>query len=283
MGKRRRRKSRTGRESKSVVSSEEVSVLSDEERVPADTYRQDDDGNTACNSAGCSSASCYTSNTKTPPLTRRYAKLDRTMMYESERLSTFINWSVPCLDPKDLAAAGFFSLRDEDAVACNFCHLFARYWMLGETPRGRHETCNPSCPFLRGESAGNIPLSHCRILDKLPVPGQLPPLSGYFTRPSHEPRRYHNRHPSTATGIVDASGEAVDVSALGLPRFFGITSKQYESEETRLISFTNWPTGVKQSPEEMAEAGFVYSGKLSVQLYEDSWWGRWACYIGYIN
>ena len=271
MGKRRWRKSRRGRKSKSVASSEEVSVISDEERVPADMYRQDDDSNTGCNSAGCSSASCYTSDSKTLPLSRRFIDIERTMMYESKRLSTFVNWSIPWLDPKDLAAAGFFSVRDDDMVACTFCYSFAVNWKRGDIPRDRHERCNPGCPFLRGESAGNIPSSHCRILNKLPVPGQLPPLSGYFTRPSHEPRRYHNRHPSTATGIVDASGEAVDVSALGLPRFFDITSKRYESEETRLISFTNWPTGVKQSPEEMAEAGFVYSGKLSVQLYEDSW------------
>ena len=268
MGKRRWRKSRRGRKSKSVASSEEVSVISDEERVPADMYRQDDDSNTGCNSAGCSSASCYTSDSKTLPLSRRFIDIERTMMYESKRLSTFVNWSIPWLDPKDLAAAGFFSVRDDDMVACTFCYSFAVNWKRGDIPRDRHERCNPGCPFLRGESAGNIPSSHCRILDKLPVPGQLPPLCRH---PSHERHRYRNYHPSTATGIVDVNGEAVDVSALNLPRFFAAACNGYESKEMRLTTFPGWPNGVKQSPEEMAEAGFLYVGKLSVQLYEDSW------------
>ena len=39
------------------------------------------------------------------------------------RLDTFVNWPVPYLAPRVMAAAGLFYAGMEDIVECAFCHI----------------------------------------------------------------------------------------------------------------------------------------------------------------
>ena len=46
----------------------------------------------------------------------------------------------------------------------------------------------------------------------------------------------------------------------------GPATPQYASSQRREESFQHWPQALIQTPQEMAEAGFIYQGKLETAL-----------------
>ncbi|RWS11067.1 apoptosis 2 inhibitor-like protein [Dinothrombium tinctorium] len=50
------------------------------------------------------------------------------MMFESERLATFKNWSIDFISKEDLAKAGFYFLNDSDRVKCHYCKGVIYKW-----------------------------------------------------------------------------------------------------------------------------------------------------------
>ena len=185
------------------------------------------------------------------------------LLYEKERLDTFIEWPAPWVSPKDLAADGFYYLRTKDHCACVFCRGIIGSWRVGDTPRNEHARHFSHCPFVRGLPSGNVPLTHCAILEKLdgkecPMPK---PRSFYATVEPRSGRHMPGSYPE-CEGLVKTENEKkknnVDYDELGLPRHSGPKRKEYISKERRLDSFDKWPERVLQRPIELAEAGFFY-------------------------
>ena len=92
------------------------------------------------------------------------------LKFENKRLETFIDWPVSWLKPNDLARDGFIYLRTLDHCACVFCRGKIGSWEEGDTPPGEHKKHFPHCPFVKGESVGNVPLSIENALLKQPKP-----------------------------------------------------------------------------------------------------------------
>ncbi|XP_051516453.1 baculoviral IAP repeat-containing protein 7-like [Myxocyprinus asiaticus] len=147
------------------------------------------------------------------------------MRSEEERLKTFKNWSRDApVSPAELARAGFFYLGCGDTVQCFCCDGILRHWVNGDTPLGEHERYFPTCGFVIGRDVGNVPLGSSDSVDGLLL-SQLQRLT------------------------VDeqvVSGQAM--------------YPEMESEDNRLATYHNWPTGASVQPDTLARAGFFYTG-----------------------
>ena len=154
------------------------------------------------------------------------------LLYERERLDTFIEWPLKYISPEDLAKEGFYYLRKNDHCACIFCARIIGEWEFGDTPRQEHLKHEPSCPSfsLNTPPVGNdISLANNAILDKLVLKGEerpvVPTMKNYLWR--------------TPTW-------------------------EYIHEENRLRTFSQgnkWPAKrVAQNPVLLAQAGFYYCG-----------------------
>lgn len=144
---------------------------------------------------------------------------------EEERLQTFTNWPRDApVSPAELARAGFHYLGYGDTVQCFCCDGVLRHWVHGDTPWGEHAKHFPTCGLMMGRDVGNVPLGSSDSVD-----GQLLSQLQRLT--------------------VD---EQVQYDQAVYP--------EMESEDTRLSSYHNWPTGASVQPEALARAGFFFTG-----------------------
>ena len=182
------------------------------------------------------------------------------LIYESERLATFIEWPLSYILPKDLAANGFYYLRTSDHCACIFCDIVVGAWEITDTPLGEHRKHSPSCPFLKEKVIlNNIPLEHCQILEELVLDGEecvIPLFAKTFITLT-------NSSTNITTAITTTTIDDI-ANNLGVNKYSEPARKEFITEESRLQSFTNngrkWPERLNQKPEELAVAGFFYNG-----------------------
>ncbi|RWR98622.1 apoptosis 2 inhibitor-like protein, partial [Dinothrombium tinctorium] len=71
------------------------------------------------------------------------------MMFESERLATFKNWSIDFISKEDLAKAGFYFLNDGDRVKCHYYKGVIYKWEPGDKPLEEHKRHFPFCSYLK--------------------------------------------------------------------------------------------------------------------------------------
>ena len=150
------------------------------------------------------------------------------LKYEQSRLATFLDWPRSyLLDPKELAASGFYYFKKSDRCACIFCGKLIGAWEVGDTAASEHQRHSPQCEFVRGLPVGNVPIAHSDILDKIYLEGEDSPIYNF----------------------------AYEASC----QFFFVSS-EYENFQCRVESFYKhgWPDKVRIRPEELAEAGFFY-------------------------
>ncbi|KAM9371920.1 baculoviral IAP repeat-containing protein 7 [Phaethornis superciliosus] len=158
---------------------------------------------------------------------------DSSMRSEARRLSTFRLWpSTSPVAARDLVKAGFFFVGPRDEVQCFCCGGVLKDWAPGDCPVAEHLKFFPSCKFICGEDVGNqemFPLQE--IFDT--VDGQflslLPGIDSEETALPNEPE-----YPEMVT------------------------------EEMRLSTFQNWPQSTDMHPEQLARAGFFYTGQGDV-------------------
>lgn len=140
-----------------------------------------------------------------------------------ERVKTFDKWPLTFLSPELLARNGFYYLGRGDEVRCAFCKVEIMRWVEGDDPAKDHKRWAPQCPFLR-KNAG-------------------------------------------AGGGTDgaeagaASGRDECGARPAAPRMPGPVHANYATVAARLASFKDWPRCMRQKPQELAEAGFFYTGK----------------------
>jgi Inhibitor of Apoptosis domain len=70
------------------------------------------------------------------------------------RLLTYSNFSVPYINPSDLADVGFYSTREGDRVQCAYCPTGIKYWQSVDVPAHVHKRSSPTCPLLHEFNSG---------------------------------------------------------------------------------------------------------------------------------
>ncbi|XP_026475559.1 death-associated inhibitor of apoptosis 1-like [Ctenocephalides felis] len=158
------------------------------------------------------------------------------MKIEADRLKTFERWPVSFISPSVLVKLGFYYMKVDDRVRCEFCKVEIDRWEQGDDPSIDHQRWAPNCPFLRNRPVGNVPIDPPSTS---PRPGPSYDVCGPLTiRPNAVPENQN----------------------LGLPVTKGPEYPQYATEAARLRSYSQWPSSLKQRPGELSEAGFFYTG-----------------------
>ncbi|XP_041353670.1 baculoviral IAP repeat-containing protein 6-like isoform X2 [Gigantopelta aegis] len=92
--------------------------------------------------------------------------VDRSYMYsEASRLETFRKWphqNYKWATPEPMAQAGFYhhpNSSGDDRAMCFTCSVCLVCWEPTDEPWSEHERHSPACPFVKGESTQNVPLS----------------------------------------------------------------------------------------------------------------------------
>ncbi|XP_050493872.1 baculoviral IAP repeat-containing protein 3-like isoform X1 [Bombus huntii] len=174
---------------------------------------------------------------------------------EEARRSSFRNWPVSFIDPVSLAAAGFYYTGNLDVVRCFECQLVASQWSVGDIPMQIHEMCSPECRFIRNERCNNVPIGAS--------PAKVPRTKRRNRNIScPHGLQYQESFDFNDHGFLRSSRTptAYQLSRLGLKSVKKPEILQYASYESRLNSFATWPTDVTQPSEELAHAGFYYTG-----------------------
>jgi len=181
--------------------------------------------------------------------------------YEKNRLDTFQQWPANAkVEAWKLAKAGLLYTGQDEEVRCFACSCVLSHWQYGDQVMTRHRLASPECPFVRNES-DNVPFL-------APTSASLPslPPSSLRSPPSPEAPTSHSlsspdQLSTDDAGISPHTRQRPPLVALS-PRSVSVrhspegpTSLDYNSEATRLSSFTNWRVPFI-SPESLAKAGF---------------------------
>ncbi|XP_064247746.1 baculoviral IAP repeat-containing protein 7 isoform X5 [Passer domesticus] len=167
------------------------------------------------------------------PRAARCQLFSSSMRSVARRLRTFQQWPPTApVSARDLVEAGFFYVGPGDEVQCFCCGGVLKDWRPGDCPIIEHVRFFPSCEYIRGEDVGNQEmLSLQEIFDT---------VDGQFL--------------SVLQGIV--SEEAALPNEPEYPEMV--------TEEMRLSTFENWPQNSSIHPEQLARAGFFYTGRGDV-------------------
>ena len=164
------------------------------------------------------------------------------LFFERERLNTFIEFPYAWPDvstPQVLAKEGFYYNRASDYVVCAFCHKkYSKF--LGATSF-KHSFCS---------NLANISLAMSSILDDL-LPSASDHYPLYYTEKEKCPWLNNNEN-------------KVSYQHLSVFKFKPPIHSEYILAQTRSESFQDWPLiRTKQTPKELALAGFFYEGEYS--------------------
>lgn len=158
------------------------------------------------------------------------------MKNEARRLRTFRQWpGTSPVSARDLAKAGFFFVGPRDEVQCFCCGGILKDWVPGDCPVLEHLKFFPSCKFICGEDVGNQ--------EMLPLQEIFDTVDGQFL--------------SFLQGV-----ESEETALPSEPEY-----PEMVTEEMRLSTFQNWPQDTDMHPEQLARAGFFYTGGCSGEKF----------------
>lgn len=193
-----------------------------------------------------------------PPISPHPDEVDNVdYRFEMARLQSFDNWPLRYMDPRELAKAGFYYMGEDDKVRCFECNVEICQWLEGDDPMVDHQRWSGRCRFIRKIPCGNVPLG----VDPSTVPPPRPRSRdvcgpyGVEYRPMSAPDTH-----SFPTGDSQLPS-ATRLSCLGIGRQKGPKNPEYASYEARLRTFETWPKSMPQTKEQLADAGFYYTGK----------------------
>lgn len=155
---------------------------------------------------------------------------------ERHRLISFLrtNWTAP-VDPYDLAKWGFYWTGTTDTGRCIFCRLEVSCWEPGDAGETEHRRWNSNCPFLNNRQVGNVPLGEeGDMIENMPLQMRITYVNNQQPIPAQE---------------------------LGVMLVKDPLYPQYSTKASRLTTYSLWPRGLSQRPQELVDAGFYYTGK----------------------
>jgi len=164
--------------------------------------------------------------------------------FEAVRLKSFHIWPHSWKKSEEFAAAGFFYTGESDIVKCFECGDELWKWKVEDDPMVDHQRWFGKCRFIRKIPCGNVPIS----TDSSAIPASVPEgvdECGIYVR----------------TNIPKSSSTHGDQENFRLKE---LASKpkypEYVNYAARLASYNKWPKAMSQTKEELATAGFYYSG-----------------------
>ncbi|KAM6056718.1 E3 ubiquitin-protein ligase XIAP isoform 1-T1 [Theristicus caerulescens] len=172
---------------------------------------------------------------------------DQEWAQEHYRLGTFVEFPLGCpVSASALARAGFVYTGEGDKVKCFSCHTVIEGWAPGDSAVERHKKLSPNCKF---------------ITESTFLENNRHPLAQNYQHRT-ENGSSNSALPCTLDDPSDVEADyllrtrqVVDMSDTLYPK-----NPAMCSEETRLKSFHNWPLNSQLMPEELANAGFYYTG-----------------------
>lgn len=178
--------------------------------------------------------------------------------FEVARLDSFVRWNVSFMDPRKLAAAGFYYTGRKDEVKCFECQGSLCDWVENDNPMVEHQRWLGRCRFVRNIACGNVPIG----VDPNTIPS-------YFKRKkdvSYE--SYGLKYKPFSGPDNDLKFEEWIAASLDKSQMERTISRsdldaeylEYASYTRRLQSFKSWPEEKAQKKEDLAAAGFYYSG-----------------------
>lgn len=198
-------------------------------------------------------------------------KLTKKMSGEENRLKTFENWPCPFVSPRTLAKIGFYYIGPHDQVECHFCKIKISSWEMGDNEIIEHDRWSKNCPLLRGCYTSNISLEPISELDEL-----LNKLNEYKLNKKSDA---YEETPLDYWTIkknewINSCPEGLELDELKshvnmcikyikekIKRAQTPHFPEFECTTSRLETFIGWPKSVKQTPEQLSEAGFFYTQK----------------------
>ncbi|NXU87232.1 XIAP ligase, partial [Xiphorhynchus elegans] len=171
---------------------------------------------------------------------------DQEWASSSCRLGTFAEFPLDCpVSALELARAGFVYTGEGDKVKCFSCHTTIEGWASGDSAVERHKQLSPNCKFIT-ESAF--------LEDNVdPVTQNYQHRAENGSIDSALPCALDD--PDVEADYLLRTRQVVDMSDSLYPK-----NPAMCSEETRLKSFHNWPLNGQLTPQELANAGFYYTG-----------------------
>ncbi|KAF2904279.1 hypothetical protein ILUMI_01898 [Ignelater luminosus] len=149
---------------------------------------------------------------------------ESTFLNEAVRLQSFKNWPIShIVTPKNLARAGFCYLNDNNSALCIYCNGLIDNWESGDDPDMKHIRLFPNCPFVQSV-----------ILPRLEI---------------------HEDDVAISTHLDGAIQRELHVNIRSKPQ-----NNDYDTFESRLRTFGDWPQALAQTPGKLADAGFFYMG-----------------------
>lgn len=195
--------------------------------------------------------------------------------FEVARLNSFVNWTVQFIDPKKLAAAGFFYTGKNDGVRCFVCLIVLSGWVEGDDPMVEHQRWSGKCGFVRKLPCGNVPIdADPSTIPKMPRQLDTCGLYGVKYMPHSGPDNDLQIEEVMKTASVDPDvNNDIEITIFWdsdsnssftakLGDVLGSKEPTYASYERRLRSFATWPDTMCQKKEDLAAAGFFYLSGL---------------------
>lgn len=194
--------------------------------------------------------------------------------FESARLDSFVNWPLTFIDPKKLAAAGFFYTKRDDEVRCFMCLIILSQWSEGDDPMVEHQRWSGKCLFVRNAPCGNVPIGADPTMSPKPKRLDTCGIYGVKYMPCSGPDNDLKTEEAVNPGLVHPEiSNDVEITVFWdshtnanftakLVDVLGSKEPTYASYERRLRSFAMWPERMCQSKEDMAAAGFFYHSGL---------------------
>lgn len=166
--------------------------------------------------------------------------------FELARVKSFKNWPCPWLKPEKLAACGFYYTGGGDKVKCFECSVEICQWETDDNPMVDHQRWSGKCRFVRNIPCGNVPIGVDPSTIPEPVSKGIDVCGPYgvvympFSGPDND--------------IDDSLFNFEELSATR-PKY-----PEFASYDARLRTFETWPRAMSQTKEELATAGFYYTG-----------------------
>ncbi|KAK3596949.1 hypothetical protein CHS0354_002516 [Potamilus streckersoni] len=206
------------------------------------------------------------------------------MSVEWMRLQTFQNYPSSAKgSPSRIAREGFFFTGQGTQTRCFFCGVSHGEWSYLDNPREVHQRLSPNCPFLNGRQeghrniamlpggSGDVHRADCNL--------SLPPSGSDASQSQTLESRSESREVPRASNITyeDDTVRQQQKSGSGetTPRLQSHPleeSAQSEADNrpkfpehvllpSRIVTFSHgWPPYLDQTPQQMAAAGFFFTG-----------------------
>eukprot|EP00117_Sycon_ciliatum_P030718 scpid37287/ scgid24163/ E3 ubiquitin-protein ligase XIAP; Baculoviral IAP repeat-containing protein 4; IAP-like protein; Inhibitor of apoptosis protein 3; X-linked inhibitor of apoptosis protein len=220
------------------------------------------------------------------------------MHSERHRLATYADYpeeATVTMPPSALARSGCYYTGNGDTVRCAFCRVVLRDFQPGNFAHRMHRAESPFCTLVRGSCTMNVPLDSSLVKvgmederarfesfanwpKQLGVSvGELATAGLYYSGTGDHVVCYSclnlfsdwsagqlgvDRHKATVPSCLHVNGaNRKNIPAL-MPQVK--CTVIYGEEKARRQSFANWPSYVGVDGDDLAEAGFFFTGEFDI-------------------